>query len=163
MSEMPRPVAVDRIGTAGMDMAVEATPNELAAIAARLRLPAVARLRCVFRLKRLDGSIIEASGALDAAVVQTCVVSLDKFPQAVGENFLVRFVPDGTESDDDDPDSPDEIPYPAGAIDVGEAAIEQLALALDPYPRKPGLAEAEEVSDDKPHPFAALAALRRPQ
>ena len=163
MSEMERPVAIDRIGTAGLDMVVEAHAQELAPIAARLLLPAVGRLRCTMRLKRLEASIIEASGTLEASVTQTCVVTLDDFPQAVSEAFLVRFVPEGAESDDDDPESPDEIPYPAGAIDLGEAAIQQLALALDPYPRKPGLPDPADEPADVPHPFAALAALRRPQ
>ena len=163
MSEMERPVAIDRVGTAGLDVVVEAKPEELEAIAARLMLPAVRRLRCAMRLKRLEESVIEAAGSLEADVTQTCVVSLDEFSQAVAETFVVRFVPEGAESDDDDPDSPDEIPYPAGAIDLGEAAIQQLALALDPYPRRPDLSEAGEEQPVAPHPFAALAALRRPQ
>ena len=163
MSEMERPVAIDRIGTTGLEVMVEAKPEELAAIATRLLLPAVGRLRCAMRLKRLEESIIEASGSLEAEVTQTCVVSLEEFEQTVTESFVVHFVPEGTESDDDDPDLPDEIPYPASAIDLGEAAIQQLALALDPYPRKPGLPEPEEEVSETPHPFAALAALRRPQ
>lgn len=163
MSEMERPVAIDRIGTSGLDLVVEAAPEELGAISTRLLLPSVRRLRCAVRMKRLDGSIIEASGSLEAEVTQTCVVSLDEFPQAVLESFVVRFVPEGMESDDDDPESPDEIPYPAGAIDLGEAAIQQLALALDPYTRKPGLPEAGEEEPTTPNPFAALAALHRPQ
>jgi uncharacterized metal-binding protein YceD (DUF177 family) len=160
---MERPVAIDRIGTAGLEMVVEAAPDELGPIATRLLLPSVGHLRCVFRLKRLDGSIIEASGTLEASVVQTCVVSLDEFPQTVADDFVVRFVPEGTESDDDDPDSPDELPYPAGAIDLGEAAIQQLALALDPYPRRPDLPEPADEQPETPHPFAALAALKLPQ
>ena len=169
MSEMTRPVAVDRVGAAGLDMVVEANPAELAAIAARLMLPGVDRLRCSFRLKRLQDSVIEASGTLTAGVTQTCVVTLDDFRQAVTEEFTVRFVPEGSESEDDDPESPDQIPYPAGLIDLGEAAIEQLALALPPYPRQPGLPEPEEEPQDVPDAqqapgkFAALAALRRPQ
>ena len=164
MSEMTRPVAIDRIGTAGLDMVVEAAPEELLAIATRLFLPEVERVRCSFRLKRLEDSVIEASGTLTAGVIQTCVVTLDPFPQAIQEDFTVRFVPEGSETEDDDPDSPDQIPYPAGLIDIGEATIEQLALALDPYPRRPGLdaAEEEEVATT-PNKFAALAALRRPQ
>ncbi len=160
---MERPVAIDRIGSAGLEMVVEARPDELEAVAARLLLPAVARLRCEFRLKRLEDSVVEAFGTLEASVTQVCVVTLDEFPQAIRETFMVRFVPDGTESDDDDPDSPDELPYPAGAIDLGEAAIQQLALALDPYPRTPGLPDPAEEQAETPHPFAALAALRRPQ
>lgn len=163
MSEMTRPVAIDRIGTAGLDMVVEAAPSELVAIAARLFLPEIDRVRCSFRLKRLEDSVIEASGTLTASVTQTCVVTLDPFPQAISEDFTIRFVPEGNETEDDDPDSPDQIPYPAGLIDVGEAAIEQLALALDPYPRRPGLDEVEAEVPETPNKFAALAALRRPQ
>lgn len=163
MSEMPRPVAIDRIGTLGLERDVTAAPDELALIATRLQLPAVAALACEFRLKRLERSIIEATGTLRARVTQVCVVTLDEFEQPIEEAFHVRFVPAGAESEDEDPDAPDEIPYPASAIDLGEAAIEQLALSLDPYPRKPGLAEPEEPEGDTPHPFAALAGLRRPQ
>ncbi|MDT7951451.1 MAG: DUF177 domain-containing protein [Acetobacteraceae bacterium] len=163
MNEMERLVAMDRIGTAGLEMTVQAEPGELAAIAARLLIPRVSRLRCAFRLKRLEASIIEAAGQLEADVTQTCVVTLEDFDQPLGEQFVVRFVPEGTESDDDDPDAPDEIGYPAGAIDLGEAAVQQLALALPPYPRKPGLPETQESEPETPNPFAALAGLRRPQ
>lgn len=163
MSEMTRPVAIDRIGTAGLELMVEAAPAELTVIAARLMLPGVDRLRCTFLLKRLENSVIAASGTLAADVTQTCVVTLDDFRQAISEEFTVRFVPEGSETDDDDPESPDQIPYPAGAIDLGEAAIEQLALALDPYPRKPGLEELNDEATEVTNKFAALAGLRRPQ
>ena len=163
MTELIRPVAIDRIGTAGLEIGVQAEPAELAPIAERLQLPAIAALRCDFQLRRLEDSVIAASGTLSAEVTQICVVSLDEFPQSIVEPFEVRFVPEGTETDDDDPEAPDEIPYPAGAIDLGEAAIEQLALALDPYPRKPGLDEPEPEETGAPNPFAALAGLRRPQ
>ena len=163
MSELARPVAIDRIGTTGLDISVVAASEELAPIAARLQLPGLAELRCVFRLKRLEDSVIAASGTLLAQLTQTCVVSLDEFSQTISESFEIRFVPAGSETEDDDPDAPDEIPYPEGAIDLGEAAIEQLALALDPYPRRPGLDPSDLAEPETPHPFAALAGLRRPQ
>ena len=52
-------------------------------------------------------------------------------------------------------------------IDLGEAAVEQLALALDPYPRGPGADAAEAAlpadPDDTPQShFAALARRGRP-
>ena len=90
-------------------------------------------------------------------------MSLDNFPQGVTERFQLRFVPAGQESDDEDPDAPDEIPYAGNALDLGEAAAEQLALALDPYPHKPGVApvEADPEADMQPNPFAALTRLRQ--
>ena len=71
-------------------------------------------------------------------VVRTCVVSLDDFETTLEEDFRVRFVPAGTETDNPDPEAEDEIPFAGTVIDLGEAAAEQLALSLDPYPRKPG-------------------------
>jgi uncharacterized metal-binding protein YceD (DUF177 family) len=54
-----------------------------------------------------------------------------------------------------------------GAIDLGELAAEELALNLDPYPRKPGAELAAELGSVQPEneqrsgdsPFAALRKL----
>lgn len=157
-AELSRSVLVDRIPQAGLEQRVEASAAECAAVAARLRLPAVAALACRFRLLPLSG-MVRAEGSLRAAVTRVCVVTLDEFPQEVAEDFTVRFVPAGTESDED-PESEDEIPYEAGLIDLGEATIEQLALTLDPYPRKPGATLPEGAEEQEESPFAALARLR---
>jgi uncharacterized metal-binding protein YceD (DUF177 family) len=108
-------------------------------VARRLGVPAVAALTCRFRLTRISGAIV-AEGRLDAMVTHVCVASLDEFEAPVTEEFRVRFVPAGRESEELDVDADDEIPYSGGMIDLGEAAVEQLALALDPYPRKPDAA-----------------------
>ncbi len=57
--------------------------------------------------------------------------------------------------------SEDELPYEGGVLDLGEAAAEQLALALEPYPRAPGeeIEPREDASGQRP--FAGLASLRR--
>jgi uncharacterized metal-binding protein YceD (DUF177 family) len=137
--ELHRPQPAARIGPEGLETQVEASPAECAALARRFGLPAVRALSCRFRLRPLAGGAIAADGLLRAEVVQVCVASLEEFPAAVTEAFTVRFVPAGSERDDPDPESVDEIPYEGGRLDLGEAAAEQLALALDPYPRKPGL------------------------
>ena len=161
--ELYRPVATDRIGPDGIDLTVDATAAECAALAERMQVPAVLSLSCHYHLTRsatTEG--IEARGRLRARVVQTCVVSLDDFEAAVEEDFAVRFVPAGQESDAVDPESEDEIPFDDGVIDLGEAAAEQLGLALDPYPRQRGAELPDQVADEKPHPFAALAGRRHP-
>ena len=49
-------------------------------------------------------------------------------------------------------------------IDLGALASEFLALALDPYPRKPGVEfEAPAVDDADESPFDALAELAKKQ
>lgn len=159
--ELHRPVAIDRIGPAGLDVMVEASAAECAALARRMAVPSILSLMCNFRIERDSAATLLAHGHLLARVVQVCVVSLEEFAATVEERFAVRFVPQGEESDDDDPESIDEIVYEGGGIDLGEAAAEQLGLALDPYPRAPGaeLPEFEDGGED--HQFAGLAALKR--
>ena len=130
--ELHRPMLLDRIGPNGLDVTVEATPAECAALAARMQLPAVHAVSCTFHLVREDRDTILARGHLKARVTQTCIVSLEDFEAPVEEVFRICFVPAGEETDDLDPESDDEIPYEGNVIDLGEAAAEQLALALAP-------------------------------
>ena len=173
--ELHRPFAPEAIPPGGETVVVEADDAECAALAARMRLPAIERFSCRFRLVAGFGGTIDAEGHLRARIVQTCVVSLDDFTAELSERFALRFVPRGRETFDADPEAVDEIPYAPGSIDLGEAAAEQLALALDPYPRRPGVAlpalgheggghegggdEGQEPSAS-PAAFAALAALK---
>lgn len=166
--ELHRPVPLERIGAAGLTVTVEATAAECAAIASRLKVPAVRWLRCRFGLSRGDTGLIEATGRLEAVVERTCVLSLDEFDSPVTEAFAVRFVPSaaGPQEDEIDPaeiDAPDEIVYDGTSLDLGEAAVEQLALALDPYPRKPGALLPMEEEPAEPGPFAALSRWSRTQ
>lgn len=161
--EFSRPLAVDRVPLGGVTVTVKAAAAERAALAVRLAVPAIESLVCVFQLRPGPGGAVDATGLLTALVTQVCIVSLDEFATDVTEHFTLRFVPAGYESDDIDPDSVDEIPVAAGLLDLGEAAAEQIALALDPYPRKPG-AELDAGSEDlSANPFATLARLRKPQ
>ncbi len=157
--EFHRPLTLDRIGPNGLDLTVEADATECAALAVRMNLPAVLTLSCAFHLTRAGRDTILARGTLRATVTQTCVISLDDFDAGIEEVFQVRFVPSGEESDDLDPESDDEIPFEGNVIDLGEAAAEQLGLALDPYPRMPGVEMPALEDDPEPHPFAALRRL----
>jgi uncharacterized metal-binding protein YceD (DUF177 family) len=158
-TELFRPISLAAIGQTGSTIVVRATQEECVAVASRMGLSAVQSLECVFRLNvEGDGVSIYAQGRLNAGVTRTCVVSAEEFETPVEEVFEVRFVPAGSEREDDpDPDLPDEIPYVNNTIDLGEAAAEQLGLALDPYPRMDG-AEALEIEDDEAaSPFSILA------
>ena len=160
-----------------LETVVEADDRECMALARRLGVPAVAQVSCRFRLSGMDAAgRVRADGLLHARLDQICVLTLERFQAVVVEPFALRFVPDDQVSDDpDDPldlEADDDVPYAGGVIDLGEAAVEQLALALDPYPRMPG-AELPEAGDagsdavadgaaDKPNPFAVLERRRRP-
>ena len=104
--ELHRPLAVDRVGVTGLDFAVEATPAECSALAVRMQLPQVHSLTCRFHLENEPGHTVIAHAHLVARVQQTCVISLEDFAATVDERFIVRFVPEGQESDDPDPEEP---------------------------------------------------------
>jgi uncharacterized metal-binding protein YceD (DUF177 family) len=151
-------IPVDRIGTPGVDIVVEANAAECAALARRMGIPDVQALVCRFRVTRSRADRFAATGHLSARVVRTCVISLEDFDAAVDEHFRLRFVPAGEETDAIDPEDPvDEIAYRDGVLDLGEAAAEQLGLALDPYPRRPGATLPEHDAElPPPLPFDAL-------
>ncbi len=161
--ELSRPLPADRVGPGGYTLSVEASAEECAAIARRLLVPSVEGVRCAWSLRAAPHGVIEAEGSLRARLHQECVVSLDAFATEMVEEFAVRFVPVGDESEEaDDPDEPDELPIQDGMLELGEATVEQVALALDPYPRKPGAMLPEELGDEPDNPFAALAHRRKP-
>jgi uncharacterized metal-binding protein YceD (DUF177 family) len=102
-------------------------------------------------------------------VTQTCVVTLEEFDNQIEEPISLRFAP--AEEITDNPDGPvdiegDDPPDPLinGGIDLADVVGEFLALAVDPYPRKPGAVfrSPAEPSAGMDSPFAALEKLKDP-
>ncbi len=161
--EVSRLQRADAVGKGGLAVEIVATPAECAAVARRLGIPALRSLVGKFQLQALEGEAISATGTFSARLVRECVVSLETFETTQREAFSLRFVPEGRETADPDPESDDEIPFSGGVIDLGEALVEQVALDLDPFPRKAGAVLPEEAAPENVSPFAALAALRAKQ
>jgi uncharacterized metal-binding protein YceD (DUF177 family) len=161
--EFSRPV---RLGEATQVVTLAATPGEGAALAARFGILAVHALAAELRLVAEPGGTVRARGTLAAEVEQECVVTLEPVRQAVTAAIDLRILGEGEAPADDDPDSPDEIESAGGVVDLGEAVAEQLALALDPYPRAEGAAlpalddAAAPEPPARPNPFAVLGKLK---
>jgi uncharacterized metal-binding protein YceD (DUF177 family) len=103
--------------------------------------------------------------------VQACVVTLEPVRAQLSEDFTVAFgaVRPAAEGEViiglDEEDPAEELTD--GRIDLGEVVAQQLAVALDPYPRAPGADDRFAQSDQEESaakggntPFAALAGLR---
>jgi uncharacterized metal-binding protein YceD (DUF177 family) len=167
--EFSRPERIDTIGERDRTVEVAATEAERAALARRFDLVALDRLEASWTIRREPGSIA-ARGRVRATLAQACSVTGDPVPATVDEQAHLRFVPEGDASEEElelDSDAADTIFYAGAAIDLGEAAAETMALALDPFPRAPDaeetLREAGVRGDDEPDAggaFGALAALR---
>lgn len=167
--EFSRPQRLDTIGAGEKRVTVEADAAERSALARRFGLIAIDKLAADYTIRR-DAAGVIARARLSGAVVQSCSVTGDPVPAKIEEDFAIRFVPEGGASGDEielSEDDCDTVFYTGGAIDLGEAAAETLALALDPFPRSPGaeaaLREAGVLNEEEAGPFAALAKLRKPQ
>lgn len=106
---------------------------------------------------------------VEAALKQTCVVTLESIDTSVIEDFEQNFVEDlredllAAEVDHDDPfaaEAPLDIAH--GRILFGPLVYEYFAMAIDPNPRKPGVEFETASSDDGklPSPFAVLKKLK---
>jgi uncharacterized metal-binding protein YceD (DUF177 family) len=165
--ELSRPVRLDRLGADPLPVTVDADEAERRALARRFGLLSLDSLVAETALTR-DGDRVGCSGTLRAAVVQACVASGEPVPAAVEEAFALRFVPTrddaAAEEIELDSDDLDTVEYEGGAVDVGEAVAQTLALALDPFPRAPGAEQALQaagvVGEEDVGPFAALKALK---
>jgi hypothetical protein len=155
--EFSRPLEVASVPPDGRVVEVVANADERTRLAARFGLPAIDSLACRFTLRPLAGGGLAAEGALAASVRHVCVVSNEDFAADVAEDFALRFVPLAALSAEIAVDGPDDIPITGSTVDLGEAAAEQLALALDPFPRHPDLPDPPEAEDAGPgSAFAAL-------
>lgn len=141
-----------------------------ARIARYLGLHAIDRFYAELTLTHASNGLVSVEGQIDARIHPICVVSLDPFEQTIAEPVSIRFAPEGvierltkraTENNDEDYEPPD--PILNGEIDFGMVAVEFLALALDPYPKKPGAEFKGADLDAEPQsPFAVLKALKSP-
>lgn len=165
--EFSRSIAIDTIG-GGASHTIEADTSERAALAERFGLQAVTALSAQAEIRR-DGCEIFATGSIKAKIVQACVVTDEPVPATIAETFDLRFIPDATSpgSEEEIELSADECEtqtYDGNAIDLGEAAAQTMALALDPFPRSANadaaLREAGVITEQEAGPFGALKELR---
>lgn len=156
-----QPVRLNEIG-AGLKRRLEPDAASRARIAKALDLASldafsaeleVAPARAGWRL----------SGRVTAEAEQTCGVTLEPLPVRIDETFAVDLVEAAEPVDETievslDEDAPDLIED--SRIDLGQYAVEQLALSLDPFPRKPGAEFVQPEESGEVSPFAVLKGFR---
>jgi|JI10StandDraft_1071094.scaffolds.fasta_scaffold191479_3 uncharacterized protein len=154
--EFSRPLEVARVSALGSHEKIAADNKECAALAKRLKVPAVHAVSAHLFVKPWRGGGFKVSGTVQIDLDQESVVSLEVFRST--ESFPVEryFLPRVDESSEEDIDVIEN-----GVIDLGEVSAEAIALELDLYPRKPGevFQSGGEEPDDPPakvSPFAIL-------
>ncbi len=150
-----------------------------AGLSRRLEPDAEARQRIAraLNLKSLDSFEVDLevtatvsgwrlTGRVVADAVQSCVLTLEPLPVHIDERFEINLVealdtPPSDEGEIDlelDDNSPDVVEN--GQIDLGQYAVEQLALHLDPYPRKEGAVFEQPPEPGEISPFGVLRTLK---
>jgi hypothetical protein len=176
-SEFHRPLPAHDLPVAGRPFGIEAGPDERAALARRFGIVAVNRLQTEGIVRpEANGRRVRLDGHLFAEVVQTCVVTLEPVTVVI-DVALERLYGYDVAQDFEDKagevfldltnDLPAE-PLTEDVLDLGAASAEQLALELDPYPRKPGAVfegvpdGARSAQGEEPvGPLARLAGWRK--
>lgn len=175
-NEFSRTVAVDPFPEEPIRFSEVANADERAKVARRLDLIDVAVLRVEGTVEpESDPSVLRLTGRIEAEVTQRCVVTLEPVAARIDQRVVRRFTltpPDVLLTEEDEVEvevdsSEDEVePLLGSVLDLGEIATEELALALDPYPRAAGAEDALNEyltsSEDEvdTNPFAALKRLK---
>lgn len=159
-------VNLDRVSD-GERIELVADETERMEIADRLGLRSLGRLDAHATLER-EGERIRARGRLRASLEQSCVATGEAVAEHVDEPFEIVFLPEPNAGKPDEEielaeEDCDTVFYEGGAIDLGTAVADTLALSINPYPRSPEaedtLREAGVLSEAEAGPFGALAKL----
>lgn len=161
----------------GQSFDYTANDQQRADLATRFDIPELRALTAQITLNPLAGGpMIRVTLALQADLVQNCVVTGDPVPEKIDLRVELDFAPpsmidENIELTLDDADPPD--PIENGEIDLGDVIAQQLSLALDPYPRAPDAAftnvldnlpgsQQKHLDREAPkNPFAVLAQLKQ--
>jgi len=175
------PVEAERVASTHGAMTVEPADADRQRIAEAYELEGLPALKADLVLTPWRKAGVRVQGTLKATLRQRCGVTLEIFDQDLSDEVDRTFEPlpkrPRTARDLNDEgeieiqmesiDPPDVIEN--GRIDLGAVICEQLALNIDPFPRKPGVAfdapvaeQADGGEDDgkEPSPFAVLAKLK---
>src|SRR5258708_14117186 len=177
-SEIERIVDLDRMGAGGTALEIVASEGERLALTRRCGFLGLSVFSGRVSGDRRPGGQVVVEGRLRGKIVQACILTLDPVTQELDEAFRIVFKQGLAE--DRDPESGEALvsaqvdapePLPGNLLDIGEIVAEQLSLAADPYPRRPGV-KLEDVlpkprhsgragrNEQRRQPFAGLAALR---
>ncbi|MEL6316014.1 MAG: DUF177 domain-containing protein [Pseudomonadota bacterium] len=181
MPEKPNPAALfrrelpaARLTGDAVEVSERATPEERAALRAALELAALERLELFGRLTAEGAERWRFEGRLVAALDQICVATLAPAPAEIDAPVTRIWAPAAKAPEPPAPGAEIEIDGAADEVeplpdplDFGAVAVEELLLALDPFPRAPG-APAVDLTAAPPgappledaRPFEALAALK---
>ncbi|KJS19828.1 MAG: metal-binding protein [Hoeflea sp. BRH_c9] len=170
------PVKVSNISANPVTVRISADAGDLKRLESQWGVSEVTGFEAKVELGRWKRDGVRVKGHVSSSIVQPCVATLEPVSQQIDEDFEAIFLPensrlairtlDGNGEMFLDPEGPD-LPetFSGDSLDVGAIVAEFAALAIDSYPRKPGLdfsdrIESDPASDKNPSPFSVLQGLK---
>lgn len=156
------------IPEAGLEMTREAAAEMRETLAKALGIDACVRLVVRYAIKPFESGRFELHGDAVMDAQQTCVVTLEPIARTYRVRLGVAFWPPELLGDGPGPDidslADDPEPIEDGRIDVGRIVYEELASAIEPFPRSDGATFDWEDRNEpaRDNPFAALERLKKP-
>jgi hypothetical protein len=172
---LTQPYNLSRLGAAGDTVTFAADAGQRQAIAAWSGVLAVDGFSATVTLRKLAPTRFGLDFTVTADVQQACVVSLEPVPAHLETRFSRELLFTGparrkpekpAESGTDlvldagEEEGPEEIE--SLHFDLAGPVLEEYVLALEPYPRRPGVAFSpqSDASDRPESPFAVLKGLK---
>ena len=173
-------VNCNKLQDTGKTFEIEANAQECQALAKRLDLLSLHRLKLKAFVSRQSADVVKLQCNFSAVFMQKCVVSLKPLKKNIDCKFeriyslrLIDCFGDESEPQDeyiqtleDVQDPPD--PIIDGCFNLGECVAEQLSLEIDPFPRSANVSfdgfsssQGEWSNENNTSPFAALEQLKR--
>jgi hypothetical protein len=150
----------------GADIVLDVSADDRERIAAWAGITAVASFIASIHLKKQSATRFSLQAELVASVEQACVVTLAPVRSTIEipihrelhltqtRRHLKNIELNEGAGDDEVPDEIETLHY-----DLAEPLLEEFALALDPYPRAPGV-EFAAPAEDEPKPASPFAVLK---
>ncbi|MER8782976.1 DUF177 domain-containing protein [Mesorhizobium sp. M0437] len=151
---------VARLPQKGLPVVIDADAGQRALLAVEHELLSVENYRAELLVEPWKRNGVKVSGHVEADITQACIVTLDPVEAHIDEPVEALFLPEQSKLgrqgfdgggeillDAEGPDSPET--FSGDAIDVGALAEQFFGLAIDPYPRKPGVS-LEAAGDAEP-------------
>jgi len=172
-AELARPVRIKDLKKRVTYVDVEATPEELLALAARFGLPGIAEFRAKVKIERLARDrAVRVEGTITARLSYRSVVSLEPFDTVIEDYFSEILSGEAALDTDTEieltPDDENMGLIEDGEFDLGEVLSQNLSLLLDEHPRKPEEEDApdgviwadKEIEEAVQNPFSVLSEMR---
>lgn len=164
---------VHEIPRAGVTQHRQASPELREELAADLDIPACNSLVADYRIQNAGKGRFELTGRVKAALMRTCIVTLEPVPEDIDEPLDCTFLPPeqipNNQAEEEEALAVEEIEaIRHDRLEVGRVIYEVVAASMDPYPRTAN-AELEDATEGQAedqsseHPFAALSRLKNPK